>query len=146
MEVFKPLAQKIPYCRVKVDSNAKGLFEMRINMKKMLLLANIALIGIICFSAVATVNYKTKQIERQRMTSICKHVIQQVNAGTMSLEAAGLYAAEKARVGDYIPMVTVFQKQKGLFLETNQPTMSAGLFGGKSDGVDLVNCTALAAT
>jgi len=117
---------------------------MRLNMKKILLLANIVLLGIVCFSAVATVNKQTAEITQQRMSSICQHILPKIVAGTMTLEQAGTYAAEKGRVGDSVPIVNIAYQGADLILQSDQPIFSAGLLGGGEKTAQNVNCTQLA--
>jgi|GEM_PF-2366412 len=114
---------------------------MRKNLKKILLLANIILLGIICYGAIMGVNKRASQITAQRLASICEHIVPQIQSGAMSLEQASAYAAEKGRVGESTPTAKVTRVGTDVILQSSQLVNSAGILNGDKSGDEQLNCS-----
>jgi hypothetical protein len=114
------------------------------NIKKLLLLANILLLILVCFLVVKAANGRASEIASERMAKVCGHIVTQIDSGTMSLTQAAGYAREQARAGDYVPTVNVFQGADGIVIETNDPSVMVNILKKKESKFARVNCSELA--
>jgi hypothetical protein len=113
------------------------------NIKRLLLLANILLLILICFFVVKSVNGRAAAIATQRITAVCNHIITQMDSGNMTLKQAAEYTAEASRTGDYVPSVEVFKGADGIVVETNDPSIMVNILKKKETKFARVNCSKL---
>jgi hypothetical protein len=112
--------------------------------KKLLLGANIALLVVVCVLAAKAFNGRASTIAVQKMTKVCTNIVDQVRAGTMSLDQAGAYAAKQTSAGKYTPTVRVIRQSNDFLLETNDPSFKVNVLTIKADEFYVVNCSQLA--
>ena len=113
------------------------------NIKRLLLLANIALLILVSFMLVKSLNGRASAIAIQRISSICEHIVREIDSGTMSLKQAGEYTAEASRSGEYVPTVEVFKGAEGVIIETNDPSIRVNVLKKKETKFARVNCSQL---
>jgi hypothetical protein len=114
------------------------------NIKRLLLLANILLLIVICFFVVKSLNGRASAIAIDRITTVCNHIVSEMDAGAMSLKQAADYTAEASRTGDYVPSVEVFKGADGIIVETNDPSIMVNVLKKKESEFARVNCSQLA--
>ncbi len=114
------------------------------NIKRLLLLANILLLILICFFVVKSLNGRASEIAAQRISKVCNHIVQQMDAGNMDLKQAAEYTAQASRSGDYVPTVEVFKGSDGIIVETNDPSIMVNILKKKETEFARVNCSKLA--
>jgi hypothetical protein len=117
---------------------------MRTNIKRLLLLANIILLMLICFFVIKAVNGRAAEIAAERISNICDHVVTQIDAGNMSLAQAADYATKESSNGDYAPTINVFKNADGIVLETNDSSVMVNILKKKESEFVRINCSQLA--
>lgn len=116
------------------------------NTKKILLLANMLLLILVCFVAVKMVNGRASEIAGERMARICQQVVTGLDAGTMTLASAASFASEESKVGNYVPDVRIVKAEADVILETNDSALTTDLLSAQEAEFVKVNCTRLVAS
>ena len=113
------------------------------NIKRLLQLANIALLILVSFMLVKSLNGRASALATQRITTVCNHIITKMDSEDMTLKQAAEYTAQATSSGDYIPTVKVFKGADGIIIETNDPSIRVNILKMKEAQFARVNCSQL---
>ncbi|MEM7240723.1 MAG: hypothetical protein AAF429_00925 [Pseudomonadota bacterium] len=113
---------------------------MSSTLKRLLLIANIVLLFVVCYFAVTLLNSRSAEISMPKVIDTCAMIVEDVTSGSMDHAQAKSAAEDVFRVDNYTPNIRIFEQDGSIFMQTDDPSL-VGI--NNSDNVEF-NCTELA--
>ena len=113
---------------------------MRLTLKRLLLIANIVLLLIVCYFAVTLLNTRSAEIAMPKVMDTCSMIVKNISAGTMDHAQAKAAAEEIFKVENYVPNIRIFEQDGSIFMQTDDPSL-VGI--NNTENVEF-NCTEMA--